>query len=246
MNRKVLHELHMKNLQKKEILFTYCGDLEIDEVINYFKPIFDSLKIRQEKKLIPKKYKALSDIRRFIPFDREQTHIFHGVPVGALNNKENLILKMITTHLSGQSSELFVEVRDRQGLCYSAQPVHFMALEGGYWGIYMASGHEKVSKAVEAIKKIIHDISENGISKSEFHRIKEMIEGQNQVNIQTNEDYAGIYSVPSLQGQGLDYFYKTNQQISNMKYEDFLSGVRKIFKSKWSTVLVGRSDFKKP
>ena len=149
---------------------------------------------------------------------------------------------MITTHLSGQSSELFVEVRDRQGLCYTAQPVHFMALEGGYWGIYMASGYDKVTRAIEAINGIINNIAENGISKSEFLRIKKMIEGQNLVNIQTNEDYAGLYSVPALQGFGLDYFYKSNNLIKKMTYEDFLKGIRKVFKKKWSTVVVGRSE----
>lgn len=241
-SRKVLLDLHNDNLAKKEILITYCGDLDLEEVMNHLKPIFDNVRPRTEKKVVKKKYKSLLNEKRYIPFDREQTHIFHGVPVGAMGDKENLVLKMITTHLSGQSSELFVEVRDRQGLCYTAQPVHFMALEGGYWGIYMASGHDKVTRAIDAIGGIIQNIAENGISKTEFLRIKKMIEGQNLVNIQTNEDYAGLYSVPALQGFGLDYFYKSNNLIKKLTYEDFLKGLRKVFKRKWSTVVVGRSE----
>lgn len=241
-SRKVLLDLHNDNLAKKEILITYCGDLDLEEVMNHLKPIFDNLRPRTERKVVKKKYKPLLNEKRYIPFDREQTHIFHGVSVGAMGDKENLVLKMITTHLSGQSSELFVEVRDRQGLCYTAQPVHFMALEGGYWGIYMASGHDKVTRAIDAIGGIIQNIAENGISKTEFLRIKKMIEGQNLVNIQTNEDYAGLYSVPALQGFGLDYFYKSNNLIKKMTYEDFLKGLRKVFKRKWSTVVVGRSE----
>ncbi|TNE95329.1 MAG: insulinase family protein [Deltaproteobacteria bacterium] len=241
-SRKTLIDLHNDNLAKKEILLTYCGDLDLEEVMNHIKPIFDELKPRAEKKVVKKKYKPLTGAQEYIHFDREQTQIFHGVPIGAMGDKENLVLKMITTHLSGQSSELFVEVRDRQGLCYTAQPVHFMALEGGYWGIYMASGYDKVTRAIEAINGIINNIAENGISKSEFLRIKKMIEGQNLVNIQTNEDYAGLYSVPALQGFGLDYFYKSNNLIKKMTYEDFLKGIRKVFKKKWSTVVVGRSE----
>jgi len=240
--RKTLLDLHNDNLSKKEILLTYCGDLDLEEVMNYLKPVFDELRPRAEKKVVKKKYKPLTGEKRYIPFDREQTQIFHGVPIGAMGQKENLVLKMITTHLSGQSSELFVEVRDRQGLCYTAQPVHFMALEGGYWGIYMASGHDKVPRAIEAINGIIQNIAENGISKAEFLRIKKMIEGQNLINIQTNEDYAGLYSVPALQGFGLDYFYKTNAMIKKITYEEFLAGIRKVFKKKWSTVVVGRSE----
>lgn len=238
-NRASLTKLHNSKIRNSDLLITYCGDLDIDEVKELVLERITDLKPRKAKtnknKLI--KYKP-KDSR--ITFDREQTQIFTGITTDKLGSKENLYLKMITTFLSGQSSELFVEVRDRQGLCYATQPVHFNALEGGYWGIYIASGHDKVDAALGAIQGIIKRIKENGLSKEEFERIKKMIEGQTLLNIQTNDDYSSLYSVPVFQNLGIDYPHERNQEISKLKYEDFNKGIKKALGKKFSTVIVGR------
>ena len=239
-SQKSLATLHHKNIKSKEILITYCGDSDLEEVLEVLNPLFSDLPNRKSSKLIYKKYKSTIGAERYIPFNREQTQIFHGIPCGKTGSPENLYLKMLSAHLSGQSSELFVEVRDRLGLCYSAQPVHFSAIEGGYFGIYMASGHDKVAAATNAIKELLGRIRDNGLDQVDFERIKTMIKGQNLINVQTNEDFASIYSVPVLQEQGLDYYYKGNLEVENLTHADFQKNIKKILSQKWNTVIVGR------
>ncbi len=240
-SQKALIDTHKKNLKNKEFVITYCGDAELSEVLTTIKPMIESLPARKSQKLSFKKYKSTVGVQKFIPFNREQTQIFYGIPCGKMGTPENLYLKMLTTHLSGQSSELFVEVRDRQGLCYSAQPVHFAAIEGGYFGIYMASGHDKVNPAIAAIKDIIERIKVNGLPEEDFNRIKNMIKGQNLINVQTNEDFASVYSVPVLQAQGLDYYYKGNKEIEDLSYAVFQKNIKAVLSKKWNTVVVGRA-----
>jgi zinc protease len=237
-----LLKIHKQNLKTKELLITYCGDENLETILELLAPMFDKLPSRKSVPIKFKKYKSITNVEKYISFDREQTQIFYGIPCGKMNSPENFYLKMLTTHLSGQSSELFVEVRDKQGLCYSAQPVHFSALEGGYFGIYMASGHDKVSKAVIAIKDLIGKIQQNGLSENDFNRIKMMIKGQNLINVQTNEDFASIYSVPLLQGEGVDYYHQKNIDIENLTYKDFQTNIKKILSAKWNTVIVGREN----
>lgn len=240
LTQKNLIDIHRKNLKNQEMLITYCGDSDLQEVLATLQPLFESLPSRKSQSLKFKKYKALTGIEKYIPFNREQTQIFYGIPCGKTGSPENLYLKMLTSHLSGQSSELFVEVRDRQGLCYTAQPVHFAAIEGGYFGIYMASGFDKVKPAIAAIKELIGRIKENGLPEEDFNRIKTMIKGQNLINVQTNEDFASIYSIPVLQDQGLDYYHNGNREIEDLKYEDFQKNIKKILSQKWNTIIVGR------
>ena len=237
---KKLIDLHKKNIKNKEILISYCGDLELEDILELLEPLTSKLASRKSQKIQFKKYKPLLNVEKYIAFDREQTQIFYGIPTGTMKDKDNFYLKLLATHLSGQSSELFVEVRDRQGLCYSAQPVHFSALEGGYFGIYMASGHDKVTKAIAAIKELIGKIRDHGLSKEDFERIKTMIQGQNLINVQTNEDFASVYSVPLLQGEGLEYYHNKNQDIVNLTYEEFQANIKKILNGKWNTIIVGR------
>lgn len=239
-SRNSLKKLHDSNLKSKEILFTYCGDKDLEEVLALVKDMTSSLPSRGVKKVSKKKLSPQTGIVEHIDFDREQTQIFYGIPTAPLGAKENLYLKMLTTHLSGQSSELFVEVRDKQGLCYSAQPVHFSALEAGYWGIYMASGHDKVEAATKAIEQIVNKTMTNGLTEDEFNRIKVMIAGQSLLNVQTNDDYANIYSVTTLQGLGLDYYHTNNKAVENLTYDQFQTGLKKVLNKKWNTIIVGR------
>ena len=239
-NKRKLNLIHSDNLKNKEILFTYCGDLKEEKLLELLSPFIEKLAPRVPKKSKDKAIEPLKDQIIHLPMDREQSQIFIGVPTFKFGSKENVLLKMLTTHLSGQSSELFVEVRDKQGLCYSAQPINFNALEGGYWGIYIASGHDKSIPAVKALNKLLDNIRDNGIGKDEFERIKKMIEGQNLLNIQTNEDYASIYSIPVLHGFGIDHFYKKNMEIEDLSYEDFQKGIKKVLTRKRNTVIVGR------
>lgn len=237
---KQIKETHSSNLNQKELLFTYCGDLPFEKVLEKLSPLLDQLPKRKSQKLKVKRIQKLKEKKFHLPMDREQTQIFIGTPTAPMASSDNIILKMITTYLSGQSSELFVDVRDRKGLCYTAQPIHFPALEAGYWGIYMASSTDKVEPAIKAINNIIQKIKHKGIKKSDFNRIKKMISGQNLLNIQTNEDFANIYSVTSLQGMELDQFHLNNQAIKNLSYENFNSKIREIFSQDWSTILVGK------
>ncbi len=240
LNAKKLLGIHHSNLSKKEILFTYCGNQSLDEVMDLLSDTVNKMPPRRKFKTVLKNNKPLINKNEFINFDREQTQIFIGFPSKKMGDMENIYLKMLTTHFSGQSSELFVEVRDKKGLCYTAQPIHMLGLELGYWGIYMASGHDKVKEAVSTIKDLLHRVSQKGLSQEEFDRIKSMIEGQDLINIQTNEDYANIYSIPKLQGLGIDYFYENNQKIKNLKYGEFQEKIKSILSRKMNTVIVGR------
>ncbi len=234
-----IRNLHQENLKAKSLLFTYCGDLsrfEIEDKVR--RHILD---IKRSFKNIKRQHQVKPHLKNIsIEMDREQTHIFIGMPSVPLADDRNLLLKIITTHLSGQSSELFVDVRDKKGLCYTAQPIHFSALEGGFWGIYMASGHDKVEAATEAIRNILGKIKTKGLKKAQFNRVKKMIEGQNLINIQTNDDYANLYSINCLHGLGLDEFHNNQKKIKEMDYENFQQGVKKLFNNEMFEVIVGK------
>jgi zinc protease len=235
-----LQKLHQDHLKKSEIVLTYCGDLDFAVIFPILKDMVKNMPERKVTKKIKKPLKPLINKKEHLVFDREQTQIIIGAPAFHIGQKEDLYLKMITAHLSGQSSDLFVEVRDRQGLCYSVSPVHVSALEAGCWGIYIGSGHDKTEQAIDAILHILNGLRDQGISREEFDRIKTMIDGQNLLGIQTNEDYAQLYSIPVLHGIGLDFSHYNNETIRNTKYEDFQAFLKKFFSKKWNIIQAGR------
>jgi zinc protease len=234
-----LQKLHSGHLKKSEIVLTYCGDMDFATAHQHMLEMVKKLPPRAVVKKASKKAKGLINKKENLVFKREQTQIVIGAPAFPIGNMEDLYLKMITAHLSGQSSDLFVEVRDRQGLCYSVSPIHVAALEAGCWGIYIGSGHDKTEAAIKAIMHILDGLRDNGIKKEEFERIKTMIDGQNLLGIQTNEDYAQFYSIPVLHNLGLDFPHKNNEMVRNAKYQDFQAFLKKFFNKKWNIVKAG-------
>jgi zinc protease len=237
-----LQKLHRSHLRGSELVLTYCGDQDYASVYQLMKEMVAELPERKKTKRALKSPRPVKGKGLQLPFKREQTQIVIGAPAYPITKKEDLFLKMITAHLSGQSSDLFVEVRDRQGLCYSVSPVHIAGIEAGCWGIYIAAGHDKTKAAIAAITGILDNLAEKGIERSEFERIKTMIDGQNLLGIQTNEDYAQLYSIPVLHGLGLDFTHVNNELIRKASYQDFQAFLRKFFRQKWNVIEAGRAD----
>ncbi len=239
--RKDLIEVHQENIETQDLVFTYCGDSDLESVIEkitpYIKQINRGKKAKKQKnKISPQKGKSIN-----IEFDREQTHIIIGKPSFKVGTTEDLYLKILTSFLSGQSSELFVEVRDRQGLCYSVQALQNTNLEAGYWGIYIGSGHDKKAQAIKAIKDILSKYQKNGFSQEDFDATKKMIHGQNLIAIQTNDDYAGYYSIPVLHNLGLDFPHEGQEKIKSLELAGFNQFLKEFLVDDWNIVEVGRS-----
>ena len=232
LERKKILEIHQKNLQKEKILITFSGDLEIDEVVNLINPHLENFKGRPGKNTPSKKLSPIKTFQFHKKMNREQTQIFVGFRTYPQGHKNDLYLKILTAHLAGQSSELFVNVRDQQGLCYVVQPIHFSAREGGYWGIYMASSPSKTEAAIHSIETILHKYQQSGMSSTQFERTKDMIQGQNLLNIQTNSDFAHLYSAPFLHGFGLDHHYQTLETIKKMSRENLNKALKLILSKK--------------
>ena len=237
--RDSLNDLHQKYLSSNNIVITYCGDKDINEVIELVNYQIQSIK-RSPSLLLPKNdIQPISGQHTKVDFDREQTHIMIGAPSFPSSHKNELYLKMITTLLSGQSSELFVDVRDKKGLCYSCQTINHAALEAGYWGIYIGAGNDKTDLAIEAILEIINKYRDKGVSKKEFNRTKKMIAGNQKIGTQTNDDFAHYYSIAQLHGLGLDFQHKSLEKIANMDHDKFNSFLNKYFSTNWNIVEVG-------
>lgn len=235
----VLDRLHKSNLKNSELVLTYCGEQDYPVILANIHEMVKNLGPRKTTRKKVSRPKAIIGKRQQIKFNREQTQIVIGTSGFALTQTEDIYLKMISAHLSGQSSDLFVEVRDRQGLCYSVSPVHVSALEAGCWGIYIGSGHDKTEAAIKAIQSILNGLRDKGLKREEFERIKTMIDGQNLLGIQTNEDYAQLYSIPVLHGLGLDFSHKNSDSIRNARYKDFQAFLKKFFSKKWNIIEAG-------
>lgn len=237
LGREALARGHRGGLSRG-VLLSYAGDLGLDEVLPVVEAGLEGAASRARARPA-RRAPSPSPGPVHVPLEREQTHVFTGVPSPGAYHPEQAALRALTAFLGGQSSPLFVEVRDRLGLCYSVAPVHLAALEGGYWGIYIASGNDRAQEALDAIRRIIRDVRDGAVTGREFARVKRMIEGQSLVRLQTNEDHVTTHSPHVMHGGGIDHFHDANRALRALTRAEFLRCVAGALDREWVTVSVG-------
>jgi predicted Zn-dependent peptidase len=108
----------------------------------------------------------------------EQTHValgLHGLPLG---HPDRHALDLISV-LFGESmsSRLFVELRERQGLCYDVNSYVTHFKDTGSFGVYAAVDPSNGPKAVEALMTELRRL-DDGIPLEELNRARELAKGR--------------------------------------------------------------------
>ena len=226
------------------IIISHGGTADPQEEANFTRKLAQILGQRnvtwainhQASSLTPLAAKAAEE---FYFLDREQQHLLFAVPIAPYFAPENLALRILTTWLSGQSSKLFQKMRDELGLCYAVQPLHYSLLEGGFWGIYMACGLTRALEAKKAMQDFWQEVAEEGLTSKEFQLAKTMLQGQRDLDLQTEDDFASIYSFAILNQRPLNDFYLQNKILQKMTYQNFKQLIKQVLSRPLSIVRTG-------
>ena len=74
----------------------------------------------------------------------------------------------------GMSSRLFQEVRERQGLCYNVYTYGSGYQETGTFSIYAALNKETEMQALSAIRQVVDQFTQDGVTEQELNRVREL------------------------------------------------------------------------
>ena len=93
--RQGLLRRHTQNLTKEKILITCCGDIQEKQLLNTLEPLLQDLTRNGRATNYQQNPVFNTDGNRSIhvPFKREQTHLFIGIPTKGFHHKETLPLK---------------------------------------------------------------------------------------------------------------------------------------------------------
>lgn len=87
------------------------------------------------------------------------------------------------------SSRLFINIREREGLCYYVSSHIECYSDCGYLGIKAGVDNKRTAKAVELITKELIQIRE-GVTAAELKKAKDFLRGKLALNLETSSDLA--------------------------------------------------------
>lgn len=110
--------------------------------------------------------------------DLKQIQIALGFPTPGREHKDMAAVYLLSTLLGGMmSSRLFIEVRERKGLCYSIHSGVSSFEDVGAFTIFAGLDDARLSDAMKIIFKEIRKIKKEGVDQKELQKTKDHIAG---------------------------------------------------------------------
>lgn len=109
----------------------------------------------------------------------EQTQVAIGFYGCSHDQKEEPAAKLLSIILGGyMSSRLFIEVRERRGLCYSIGSMHEAFSDTGLFSIYAGLDKKRLPLAMKTIFDELTAVKEKGVTTEELARAKDHLHGK--------------------------------------------------------------------
>lgn len=202
-SRDALYKYYQKYYYSGNLVLSLAGNFKTKEAIALINHFFPVKKSKKRVKITPVK-KSLQKTSQVQLVNRplEQVQLMLGWTSVSKKDKKFLALQMLANILGGNmSSRLFLQIRERRGLCYSIR-----AGVNGYedisnFAISAGLNKDKIEEAIQAIREEIDKVKNEGISEEELAQAKENIRGRLILRLENSSAYLAFLSDQELFGQ---------------------------------------------
>ena len=173
---------------------------------------------------------------------------FLGIPYGS---KDRLTANLLALIMGGtMSSRLFVEIREKRGLCYAIRSSNESLEDTGVFTVSAGLDKTRLEEAVKSIYGEFNKIIQEPVAKEELNRAKENIRGRMMLAFEDTASRAEWYGRQWLQERKLDTPEQRLKQIDKITDKDILRVARQILNPKRMVVaaigpLTNGAKFKK-
>ncbi len=152
---------------------------------------------------------------------RQQSILLVGYPGVPIEDPRSDVLSIMAAALSGLSSDLLIEIRDKRGLVYFAGAFQRLGLDPGAFVFYAGTQEESVEEVKELLQAQADRIRENGLTEEEWQRALEQIVSRSERALQQNSSLAQTSALNELYGLGYDHSFRTRERLEAITADDF-------------------------
>ncbi len=234
--RKDLLRYWEDNYSLENLIIIASGNIDFAEtkksVINYLKNIDKKSHIFKKTNISVSKPFSKQTRPRFGFYHKKINQINIGISYPVYFDEiENMdYIHTIPTVLGGNSSSrLFVELREKKGICYHVSSYFSRYRDIGTLNIYASIDIKNIYEVYDIILKQIEDIKNGGITQEEFKKSKDYIKGMVMMDLESPTSFANWYLNYLLNKEDLKSPAKWSSGLSKLKKSSIEKDASKIF-----------------
>ncbi|MDO8741556.1 MAG: pitrilysin family protein [Candidatus Roizmanbacteria bacterium] len=162
----------------------------------------------------------------------EQAHFSLGFRAFSFNDGRKYAMNLLATILGGgMSSRLFIQVRERRGLCYYISSGGEFYHDCGNF-VTQAGVTNNLDKIKEAIKTILEEhqkIKKGDIKKEELLKVKEMIKGRLMLSMEDSMNIASFFGTKKILQNKIETPEEIIKKIEAVTVEEIAELAKNIF-----------------
>ena len=229
LSREAILSHHHHLLGGSNLVLAVFGDVKTDQVRALVEKQFAAIPTKTAPKWPPLPDSPSKSIRteKRLPF--KQTVVVRAWPgIQAGDSREDAVSVLIDS-LSGLSSDLFIEVRDKRGLAYYAGATHFSGPVGGLFQIYAGTTEEGRAEVETQIEAQTIRLRQDGLRPEEFARAIEQLLAEQARSHQNNGGLAQQCAIDELLGLGYRHSTEAAERLKKLDSEAVRAAAQSIF-----------------
>jgi zinc protease len=169
----------------------------------------------------------------------QQTQILVGSVAPAMDHPDYAAVKVLSTILGGgMAGRLFVELRDKSALAYTAASYYDPVREPGALVLYLGTAPDNAARAEQALQQEIQKIRDVAVPADEVARAKGYLLGRYAMDRRTNERLAWYLAFYEVQGVGRAYPDRYRARVESVTPAD-IQKAAKTYLTNTTTIILG-------
>jgi predicted Zn-dependent peptidase len=161
------------------LVIAVAGDVEHARARELFEPALQRWNPGQVPGYVEAKALDPRPAVRVFAKDTEQAHIVIGTRCVSYNHPDRFVIDLMNAVLGeGMSSRLFLEVRERLGLCYDVHSWASKLADTGSAGVYVGTEPRRAEAAIRAVMGELRRICDTPVGAQELAKAREYLKGR--------------------------------------------------------------------
>lgn len=229
LDREAIQSHHQRLLGSSNLVLAVFGDVQADAVRALVDRAFAALPATSapEWPTLPPPPAAPVRAEKRLPF--KQTVMVRAWPGIATGDPREDAISVLMDALSGLSSDLFIEVRDKRGLAYYTGATHFSGPVGGLFLIYAGTSEDGRAEVETQIQAQVDRLRTDGPRNDEVARAVEQLLADIARSRQNNGSLAQQCALDELLGLGYRHSLDTDERLKRLDADAIRAAAESIF-----------------